>query len=125
MFVTGCSCSVGFKCRLLSARPTNRFHFLPFPSHCFIFSPPRHAAKLKLQYNVSSCFIDKSKKNNFINLKYLQIIYDNEMAPGSIILEHNKQHSLTRWVLWYMRNFVSPFLSNVILVHMETRHTGI
>ena len=48
------------------------------------FSPPRHATKLKLQYNVSSCFIDKSKNNNFINSKYLQIIYDYDKAPSSI-----------------------------------------
>ena len=41
------------------------------------FSPPRHATKLKLQY-------DKSKNNNFINSKYLQIIYDYDKAPSSI-----------------------------------------
>ena len=102
-----------------------RFQFLPFPSLCFIFTPSRHAAKLKLQDNASSCFIVKSKKNNFINLKYLQIIYDYEKAPSSIILEHKKHYPRTRRALWYMGNFVSPFSSNVILLHMEISHSGI
>ena len=60
-----------------------------------------------------------------MNLKYLQIIFDYEEAPSSIILEHHKHHSGTRWVLWFMGSFVSPFSSNTILVHMETNYSGI